>query len=525
MAYWLESGKPLSASVMWELQRRYFAAAGPGAWSGGTVPHYITSNPFMAGAFAAVIAGYMRDWLERPDRDPEARLYIVELGTGSGRFSYHLLRELARLCALPPLRQVRYTYVMTDFAESNVAFWERHDKLAPFVASGTLDFAMFDAQHDDTIVLRGSGAAIAGGTPGDSLVVIAGYVFDSIPHDAFVIENEQLFECLVSVSSEAEEADPRDPALLSRLEAEFDLEPLPADAAEQYYDSEAANRVLHSYAAQFANLSFTLPIAAMRCVEKLLRLGDGRLLLLAADKGAVDKRSLEGMALPAIIKHGSISMNVNFHALGRFAGLLGGEMLHTEGGYHAHIGVVGLLHGRPGDPLAQTRFAFGETIAQFGPDDYYTLREAIKSDYAKLTGEQLLAYARWTKWDAKSFLDYFPHLFARIEQEQGSFPVVAWRRATIELWDNYYPIGEKEHLALYIGMLLYALDEEREAIAYLQLALRHYGPDVKIYYYLGSCHYYLEEWEEAEHCALLALELDPQQGTVIGLLERIRQRS
>ena len=46
--YVIDSGKPLSRSLLWTMQRRYFEDQGVEAWSTNIVPSYITSNPFIA---------------------------------------------------------------------------------------------------------------------------------------------------------------------------------------------------------------------------------------------------------------------------------------------------------------------------------------------------------------------------------------------------------------------------------------------------------------------------------------------
>jgi hypothetical protein len=78
----VEGARRLSESSLWRLQRRYYETAGPEAWSSATVPHYITSNPYIASAFADVILAFQRDVGEP--------ITVVELGAGSGRFSYLL---------------------------------------------------------------------------------------------------------------------------------------------------------------------------------------------------------------------------------------------------------------------------------------------------------------------------------------------------------------------------------------------------------------------------------------------------
>jgi hypothetical protein len=48
----IEQDQRLSHSMLWELQREFFARQGVEAWRQGAVPHYITSNPFIASAYA-----------------------------------------------------------------------------------------------------------------------------------------------------------------------------------------------------------------------------------------------------------------------------------------------------------------------------------------------------------------------------------------------------------------------------------------------------------------------------------------
>ena len=59
----LESNKTLSQSLIWQLQRNFFEQEGMGAWNTGKVPHYVTSNPFIANAYGEVIKGFLRDCL------------------------------------------------------------------------------------------------------------------------------------------------------------------------------------------------------------------------------------------------------------------------------------------------------------------------------------------------------------------------------------------------------------------------------------------------------------------------------
>ena len=74
----------------------------------GIVPHYITSNGWIADAYAKVVLGWLRDCtgtVREPSSfaplDLRHPVYIVELGCGSGRFGFHFFNRLLDL--LEPL--------------------------------------------------------------------------------------------------------------------------------------------------------------------------------------------------------------------------------------------------------------------------------------------------------------------------------------------------------------------------------------------------------------------------------------
>src|SRR5882724_834418 len=92
----LEERQVFSRSLLWKLQRAYFAEAGADAWRLGEVPHYVTSNPRVADSYAEIVFAF---WRDRNRLAPAAGpLHICELGAGSGRLAFHFLTRLVRLC-------------------------------------------------------------------------------------------------------------------------------------------------------------------------------------------------------------------------------------------------------------------------------------------------------------------------------------------------------------------------------------------------------------------------------------------
>ena len=82
--------------------------------------------------------------------------------------------------------ELDWVYVMTDFTERNLSFWEAHASLRPFVDAGVLDWTLFDCTSSDALELRVSGTRLATGA-GTHMVAIANYLFDTIPQELYIL--------------------------------------------------------------------------------------------------------------------------------------------------------------------------------------------------------------------------------------------------------------------------------------------------------------------------------------------------
>ena len=59
--YVLESDALLSRSMIWRLQRTFYADQGVAAWSHSRVPQSVTTSPNIAGAYARIALGFLHD--------------------------------------------------------------------------------------------------------------------------------------------------------------------------------------------------------------------------------------------------------------------------------------------------------------------------------------------------------------------------------------------------------------------------------------------------------------------------------
>jgi len=508
----LDEGKPLSQSILWRLQRNFFEGQGIEAWRQGTVPHYITSNPFIANAYAKVVFGFIRDCTavagdsandSFPPLEADQPIYIIELGSGSGRFAYHFLKKFLGFYPSSVLKDTPFKYVMTDYSERNVEFWREHQSLRPLVEEGVLDFALFDGERDEELKLTESGDVLAPGTVKNPMVVIANYFFDSIPQDAFFIQGGQLYEGLVNVSSYQQEPDLHDPEILSRAEISYNRNPVEPD----YYDNQNWNEILEYYKKRLDDTAFLFPCAALQSIGNLRRISGGRLLVISGDKGYSREEDLLGRGEPRITRHGSFSMMVNYHALGKYVQKQGGQPLHTAH-RHAHLNISAFVLGSHPGGYTETRQAYREAIETCGPDDFYALKKAIEHGYESWTLEQLIAYIRLSGFDAKITLACYPALMDRIEHATETEKQELYR-VIKQVWEVYYPLAEDQDVASHLGVLLYETGYYVEALDLFNRSVELYGPDAMISYNMALCHYGLGQIEAALEHVNEALALDP----------------
>mmetsp|Transcript_32669 Transcript_32669/g.40148 ORF Transcript_32669/g.40148 Transcript_32669/m.40148 type:complete len:521 (-) Transcript_32669:393-1955(-) len=262
-------------------------------------------------------------------------------------------------------------YVMTDFTESNLNFWKDHPALEPFVTSGQLDFAIFDAVNDTELRLQNSGVVLGppngdrdGETTKNPMCIVANYLFDTLCHDIFRVEGSVLKEGLISVgSARPNEANSSDPDIINHMRNEYDYRPL---KDTEYYkngrdgvDNVHLSRILAFYRDYYdkngddddnntptthkssgkddggrgtsarGDASILMPIGAIRAIRRLSNMShQKKLIILSGDKGNDDPEQFRGLVDPHLAVHGSFSVMVNYHAIGAYVTSRGGFSLH-----------------------------------------------------------------------------------------------------------------------------------------------------------------------------------------------------
>ena len=469
---------PLSRSVVWTWIGEYYERRGVAAWAGGPVPFHITSNAYMAHSYARTVLAHLHDLHARDALDPAEPVHVVELGTGHGRMSHLLLtrlRELVGASGLPPLR---LRYVMTDAAESNLRDQARNPVLAAAIADGVLDQAHFDCTTSDRLVLRHAGVELGPGDVANPLVVVANYIFDSLPQDAFRVRLGRLEQGLVRTAGGTDEPDWDDPRCLEGLRLHYTH----VAAGPGHYGDPVRDAVLAAYAAELPDTAFSFPVGTLDALDRLRALSGDRMLLLTADKGWMHRDEMIGRADPQPAGHGSFSMMVNYDAVAGWAAGLGGRVLRPPSRQSSLVTMAVVL-GAEGD-WPETARAFADHTSG-GPVDRFTVLTALLRHADALTLAEALSALRLSDHDPVTLHGLVPVLHRTVDEASYH-----QQRELIEVldrcWAHHVPATASGDLPFEIGRLLGRMGRHRDATFYFMRSLELGGEHPVTHLQLGT---------------------------------------
>ncbi|BFT71829.1 SAM-dependent methyltransferase [Paenibacillus sp. P36] len=500
-----------SESPIWELQRAYYEEMGISAWQNNEVPEYITSNPVMASSYAEIIFGFLQDRAKLGSlSDP---VTIVELGAGSGRLAFHVLKELCAMRDYAGMALPAFRYVMTDLALKNLAYWRQHPSLRPFVAQGILDFAQFDAVQDAELSLTESGISVRKGDLQQPLLVIANYFFDSIPQELLYVDDKRVYDCMVSLhfNDEVTGGSAADRLESATVEYEYRL-------AEEYeQQSYAYSNVIAQYTQKLEDSHILFPVIGLQCLERLNQLSREGFVLLTADKGDHRLESWEYCEPPQLIHHGSFSLTANYHALNEVWEQKGALCLFTQHPYHhLNIGCMLMLTHPAG--YGNTRLAYRRFIERYGPDDFITVKEWLDGYLEQLEVPQFLAFWRLCGYDAQFFLQFVGRLSELLPMcEEGVYSDI--RLGIYQMWEGYYPMKERHEMALECAALLYQMEMYQDASVFFEKTEEAFHQNPDVLYDMAICYYEVGNVEAARRYAELTRNFAPEHEGASALLK------
>ena len=498
--------------------------------------------------------GFIRD-CSHPSSDIQLDhnepLYIVELGAGSGKFSYFMIKALEEMTAVFDFPMRKIVFVMTDFTENNFNFWRDHPSLKKYFDSGQLDAGIFDAVEDTSITLWKSGKTLKAGSCKNPICIVANYLFDTLYHDIFQVDGGLLKEGLISVGSKnAEEPDPLDPEIIQRMDNRFRYN---AISPASYYTSEEGDeehfkRILLWYKDYFKNTatgaSLLLPVGAMRALRRLGALSNNKALVISGDKGNNHPEQFSGLMDPHIALHGSFSLMVNYHAIGAWFTSKGGFALHNpqeEASLKVSCFVLDSSLSDPGDTewlgsslsekdtARSAKYphlcrAFADYVDSFGPNDFFVLQKSIKEDTPNPPLRTVVALLKLGDWDPDVFfkfrdciLNHAPTCDQKLRNDLC--------RGIPRVWDNYYMMDMEKDIAFEIGRFYYGIRDYANALYYYTVSSDTVGMHHVTFHNQGLCHYSLGQLDIALALFKKALALNSEYEKARSWIEKVERET
>ena len=474
-----------SKSLIWQINKDFYQQNGISAWTSGVVPHKITNSALAATTYAELIYAFLKD-LASNDQTTHM-VYILELGAGHGRLCFNILEHLNRLISEDDECTTPYCYVLSDIVEENLSYYDNHPRLQKYIERGILDISYFDGTESQALNLRKSEKTISFGELDQPILTIANYFFDSLPNELFYIQDKTIFECSIALDSTVNPVDKSPKELLE----EMDLTYHKLQVKDPVFENKIYNEILDQYGQLESDSYVLFPKTALECLANISALSKAGLLLLMMDKGYKEIQELKGMKVPDIVKHGSFSLWVNFHAISQFCILNGGiSMLDSSTNFSIELGCFFFNK----QALAYPQFAqtYLKHSKQISLDDFNSIKKFIFQNIGKANLSELLGFVKLSSYDSTIFISLLPaikQLSKRLSNKQRE----RLGQTIDEVWLRHYAIKGDYDFSYELGGLMYDLGFYKGALDYFKYSTDTFGNKVDVYYNQILCYYQLRE--------------------------------
>jgi len=514
----LDENIPFSQSRIWDYQRGYYLKQSINAWA-NKIPFYITSNPYIANSYANIIIRFVQDCAKKNSLDPIAPFYIVEIGAGSGTFSFYLLKRLFELKAALSV-DVKLVYVMTDLIQENIDFWMSHESFQPFIAAGQLDFAHFDAEYSKEISLLHAKITFRkeeNKHEKNPFVFIANYCFDSLRHDVFHVSDDKLSEGLCKLTTDEANMDKDQIAQLNQVKISFNFQ----ETALPYYHHEVLNQLLQHYKNTANNQYISFPVGPLMCIRNLLNIADNRLLLISSDKGFSKHLEINQKEEPSIVFHDNcFSLSVNFDAISQYFKLTGGDSFNqfTEQALTTSAFISGFQFA----DMQETSLALETSLNAFGHATINNL--FLNYNFTANLGniEAILPFLGAIRWDPRAFNSCRDIIISQIRNGYArTSDIEDLKEKMPKIEENFYMLPKTADTFFDIGVFFQEIMHYEQALEYYHKSIQHFGEKDITLYNMGLCHYFLKQPEEAVKNFTAALKHTPDYIMARGWISQI----
>jgi tetratricopeptide (TPR) repeat protein len=521
----IEENVPLSSSVLWTWMKQYYTEGGVAVWTGGDIPFQITNTPLLAAEWVATIFALLRDFQRHGLLDPDHPIDVVELGPGTGRHAFYLLRELEQAEQESKVIHpsgLRFRLQLAELGAKGLHTLSQHPELQPYLEQGRLLLNQYDISQDHYPKAWPEGHQPWAPSP-NPVFVVANYVLDSLPYDLVRFQNgrSSLGLAAVAVQGLLEGQDPRSlEDLGERIELTFAFPDQQADFPNAHW-----NQVLARYQG-LANTHLPFPSGAMSFLGRMRGWSQAATVLLVADKSFVAIEQLESLEEPELVPHGGgFSFNANLHALGLLAEVWRGQAWHTS----ARDGTLDLSHlvipaGEEALSMPEMELRIRH-LENFHAVDRFRIKESVDAVVSRPNLRLALDLLRLSGHDPQVFYELSDHILLSIDYEDVDEETEAELRSILpRCLDAVFPVGDDIDMAFEVGRIAYRMEMYALAERAFLTSIRQFGDDPKARFNMGLGWYYQERLAEAESAFQAALDLDEDYQDAAEWLKKTRRR-
>jgi len=488
----IERKKRLSQSLLWYLQRQYFDEQGVDAWT-GAVPYFVTSNCYAAECYASVVMNFISDWLSQHKESKKEPFYLLELGTGPGQFSFYMLKKINELKKALNLEDVNIKYIMSDITDSNIKYWQKQRVFQPFLKDGSLDFAIYSIEDEKPLRLINGKRDLLPTDIKTPVIVFANYLFDCVANDVFRIVDDKVQELRVSLYTESSNMSKGRPIAASKVDIEYHA----CHIANKCYEDEHFEAILQEQVKQLNNTYLLMPITGLKGIKKLSQLSNGKLLMIASDKGYTSIKSLDNLGKPHIATHGGcISLMVNFYAIqSYFKRLGGGFYLQTpRRGIKTVVCYSGMDLAAKDYPLSQC--ALEQYVERFSLADYFLLHRHITTTDTSLDLGLAAAHLKLSGYDPYVYSKLSKRIQKALEDTEY-INKMALKTILPKIAEIYYFMPKSHDTNFDIALFYHSLKDYSKALEYYSKSREYFGSTYNVYYNSALCAYYAGDTQQA----------------------------
>jgi tetratricopeptide (TPR) repeat protein len=456
---------PVEQSKVWGLLESFYKQQGPNAWSQGLVPQGSTANCYIADTYASIVAGFLND-LDR-NKIPGNPL-IIELGGGNGRFAWQFMQRLTRYHRPLSDQSINFKYLLTDASESNLNAWKTNTRLKQFYESGLMEYGLLRISENSTIKIGNSDLDI-NSLSDRPVIIIANYLFDSIPAEMYGLKNGQLHQILLTLNQKNDDAKSSG---FDNLEPTYHWQTI--EKPQTGLDS--LDNIINSY-----------KLITSECVAPVPRLGfkflnhfverNKPLLMLASDMAFTDPNQFP--AEPPLIFDSYFAHYTNFHVFRELFKKYKGGMCTQRHHDPDFCTAAFFLPGQDFSMGTQHFFSTFDTaklqLVEFSPYDAHEMNDLLKQGTTEPTFRQIFSWLRLSRFDPDVAIQCIHPLLEAIHRSDNNLNKQMLCESYLESYALFFPDNNDSSFDYAIAQLLLAIGFNQHALSLLESSINEFG--------------------------------------------------